>query len=190
MGDGQMAHARQEAAEQATATADTARAASGEVAGTAARQAGAVTDEARRQAGTAARELRGRVMEEAQVQSQHTAEAIGRWADDLAGMAHNAPGDSPARSLAERAAEGGYRASHYLEERGADGVVEELQHFARKRPGVFLVGAALAGLAVGRVIKSGSSAGSGVDGQSVAQGQQNEALGEQRQLPVSSGGVR
>jgi len=189
---GQMEHARQEAAHQATATADKARAASGEVAGTAARQAGAVTDEARRQAGTAVRELGGRVKEEAQVQSQHTAEAIGRWADDLARMADNAPGDSPARSLAQRAAQSGYRASHYLEEQGADGVVEELQHFARKRPGVFLFGAALAGLAVGRVIKSSGSAGNS-DGQGAAQGQeaarweQDAARDEWRRLPDGSG---
>jgi hypothetical protein len=52
------------------------------------------------------------------------------------------------------AADGGRRAAGYLDERGLDGAIEELQRFARRRPGVFLAGAALAGFAAGRIAKA------------------------------------
>jgi hypothetical protein len=48
-----------------------------------------------------------------------------------------------------------------LEERGAEGVLEDVQDFARRRPGMFLAGAAVAGFAVGRMIRGARDASSG-----------------------------
>jgi hypothetical protein len=145
--------------EEASATAGQAKQAAGEVAGSVAEQARTVAGEARQQAGTVVRDLRGRVTDEVQGQTHRAAGTLRQWAEDLDGLAQNAAVDSPARSLVEQAAGGGYRAADYLDKNGVGGMVQELQGFARRRPGAFLGGAALTGLVVGRLAKAGSKAG-------------------------------
>jgi hypothetical protein len=71
----------------------------------------------------------------------------GIWADDLADLADKADAESPARNLAVQAADHGHRAAGHLDKRGAEGVVEGVQGFARRRPAVFLGGTVLAGFA-------------------------------------------
>ncbi|MDT0343475.1 hypothetical protein [Streptomyces litchfieldiae] len=129
-------------------------------AGTAREQGRSMAYQARDQARTTAHDLRGRVADEADSQTHRTAGTVRQWADDLAGLAHNAPGDSPARTLVAQAAEGGHQAADYIDQHGFGGLIDEVQDFARRRPAAFLGGAALAGLAVGRMVKAGR-AGSG-----------------------------
>ncbi|WP_055574455.1 hypothetical protein, partial [Streptomyces prasinopilosus] len=143
---------------EASATAGQAKQAAGEVAGTAAEQARTVASEARQQAGTAVHDLRGRAMEEAEEQARRAAGALRGWASDLSDLADHARNDSPARGFAAQAADRGHRAADYLEEQGVEGLVSDLQSFARRRPGAFLGGALLAGLAVGRLAKASSAA--------------------------------
>lgn len=157
-GAGRAQQAGQTAKQEASATADRARQAAGEVAGTVTEQAKAVTGEAREQAGAAARELRGRVTEQAESQTKRGAEALRQWADDLSGLADKADGESPAKTLVAQVADRGHRAADYLDKQGAEGLVQDLQDFARRRPGAFLGAAALAGLVVGRLAKAGSKA--------------------------------
>ncbi|MET9802480.1 hypothetical protein [Streptomyces sp. NPDC006368] len=145
----------QAAKKEVAATAGQAGQAAGEVAGVAAEQAKEVAGQARQQAGTVVRDLRERVRGEARGQAERVAGTLRQWADDLGGMAENAPGDSPVRSLATQAADGGNRAADYLEKHGVDGLVGNVQDFARRRPGAFLGGAVLAGLVVGRLAKAG-----------------------------------
>jgi uncharacterized protein YjbJ (UPF0337 family) len=159
--DGRVQAAGQTAKEQASATAGQAREAAGDVAGTALDQARTVAGEARRQAGSAVGDLRGRVTEEVEGQTRRAAGTVRQWADDLAELARNAPDDSPVRSLVSQVADGGHRAADYLDRHGVEGMTEDLKGFARRRPGAFLAGAALAGLAVGRMAKAGSKAQSG-----------------------------
>jgi hypothetical protein len=144
----------QRAKQEAAGTAGRAREAATEVAGTAAEQGRAVKGEAVAQARRMSDEVRNRVGDEAQSQARRAAQALRQWSDDLASMAEGSKPDSPARAIVTRAADGGRRAAGYLDERGFDGAIEELQRFARRRPGVFLAGAALAGLAVGRIAKA------------------------------------
>ncbi|MCX5265801.1 hypothetical protein [Streptomyces sp. NBC_00199] len=139
---------------QASATADQAQQAAGQVAGTAVDQAKTVAGEARQQAGIVADDLRRRARDEAQGQTRRAAGTLHQWADDLAGLADNAQSDSPARSLAAQAADGGHRAADYLEKQGVDGVLSDVQDFARRRPAAFLGGALLAGFAAGRLVKA------------------------------------
>lgn len=138
---------------ETSATAGQARQAAGQVAGTAAEQARTVVGEARQQAGTVIEDLRGRAMDEADGQARRAAGTLRQWADDFSGLAARAEHDSPARSLAARAGDKGQRAADYLERQGVEGIAADLQDFARRRPGVFLGGALLAGLAVGRLAK-------------------------------------
>lgn len=155
---GRAQQAGQTAQQEASATADRARQAGGEVAGTVTEQAKVVTGEAREQAGAAVRELRGRVTEQAESQTKRGAQALRQWADDLSGLADKADGDSPAKTLVAQVADRGHRAADYLDKQGAEGLVQDLQGFARRRPGAFLGAAALAGLVVGRLAKAGSKA--------------------------------
>ncbi|CAL9286760.1 hypothetical protein [Streptomyces sp. SudanB52_2052] len=157
-GAGRAQRAGQTAKQEASATADRARQAAGEVAGTVTEQAKVVTGETREQAGAATRELRGRVTEQAESQTKRGAQALRQWADDLSGLADKADGDSPAKTLVAQVADRGHRAADYLDKQGAEGLVQDLQGFARRRPGAFLGAAALAGLVVGRLAKAGSKA--------------------------------
>ncbi|MFE2537273.1 hypothetical protein [Streptomyces sp. NPDC059371] len=144
--------------EEASATAGQAQEATAQVAGTAAEQARTVVGEARQQAGNVLGDLRGRAMEEADGQAQRAAGVLRQWAQDLSGLAEHAQGDSPARSLAAQAADRGHRTADYLDKQGVEGLVSDLQGFARRRPGAFLGGAVLAGLAVGRLTKAATHA--------------------------------
>jgi hypothetical protein len=150
--------AGQTAREQASAVTGQAGQAAGEVKSTALEQARTVTGEARRQTESAVSDLRERVTQEMEDQARRAAGTVRQWADDLAALADNAPGESQARSLVAQAADGGHRAADYLDKHGVAGMTDELKGFARRRPGAFLAGAALAGLAVGRMGKAGSKA--------------------------------
>ncbi|MEU8353924.1 hypothetical protein [Streptomyces sp. NPDC048845] len=151
----------QKAKQEAAATAGEAKQAASEVRSTAAHGAKAVAGTAREQAGSAVGDLRQRAMTEADSQLRRTADTVRHWADDVAGMAEHAPSDSPARTMAQKASDGGHRAADFLERRGAGGLAEEMQSFARRKPGVFLGGAAIAGLAAGRLAKDMKSSSHG-----------------------------
>ncbi|MGC0377697.1 hypothetical protein [Streptomyces sp. SAI-229] len=153
---------------EASATAGQARQAAGQVAGTAAEQARTVVGEARQQAGTVIEDLRGRAIDEADGQTRRAAGTLRQWANDFSSLAAHAEHDSPARSMAARAGDKGMRAADYLERQGVEGIAADLQGFARRRPGAFLGGALLAGLAVGRLAKvtqTASRAGGDGDGE-------------------------
>ncbi|GAA2894406.1 hypothetical protein GCM10010517_59090 [Streptosporangium fragile] len=146
---------------QPQSTAQQARSAAGEVAETAKGQTQAVTGEARQQARQVVDQLRDRVSEQTQQQSRRAAQGIRQWADDLASMSEGGKPDSPVSGVVQQVADGGRRAADYLEQHGLTGVVEEVQNFARRRPGAFLAGALAAGFLVGRLAKASGGATSG-----------------------------
>ncbi|MEU1127997.1 hypothetical protein ABZ371_31550 [Streptomyces sp. NPDC005899] len=172
------------AREQASATTAQAGQAAGEVAGTAAEQAKAVAGEARRQADSAVHDLKRRLMDEGQEQTDRLADAVRQWADDLGGLADGARKDSPARSLTARTADQGHRAADYLAGNSLDGMLGDLRDFGRRRPGVFLGGAVLAGLAVGRLGKAGKAAHSSDGGRPAAEHQEVAPLGPGSPAPA------
>ena len=147
----------QKAKQEASATAGQAGQAAGQAAGTAAEQSRAVADKAREQGRSAGLELRDRIAEEASEQTRRSVSTLRQWADDLSGMADRAPEGSSARGLVMRTADGGHRAANYLDQRGVQGLLDDTQEFARRRPGVFLGAMALAGFAVGRLARSDGS---------------------------------
>ncbi|GAA2436074.1 hypothetical protein [Streptomyces macrosporus] len=173
----------QAAKQETRATADRAKEAAGTVAGSAKEQARTVTSEARRQAMDMADHLKERAAKEADTQTKKTADAIRQWADDLSGMAESTRSDSPVRNLVAQAADGGRRAADTLESRGAGGLLEGVETFARRRPGAFLFGAALAGFAVARMAKAGAKAEhQGPDGAG------GEYYAPSSMVPVAAGG--
>ncbi|SNT63821.1 hypothetical protein SAMN05216276_110514 [Streptosporangium subroseum] len=139
-------------------TVQHARSAAGEVADTAKGQTQAVAGEAKQQARQVVDQLRGHVGDQAQHQSQRAAQGIRQWAEDLASMSEGAKPDSPVSGVVQQVADGGRRAADYLDQHGLTGVVQEVQSFARRRPGAFLAGAAAAGFLIGRIAKASGGA--------------------------------
>jgi hypothetical protein len=127
--------------------------AAGDVAGTAKEQAKRVGAEARSQARTVASELRGKLDETARTQNGRLVGSIRQTADHLDEMRGDRS-DSPAAAVVSRIADGGRQFADYLDRNGPDGVLREVEDFARRRPGAFLATALAAGFVVGRLGKS------------------------------------
>lgn len=146
---------RGRAGEGATVVAENAS----EVTATVKDQAAEVAGEAAAQARDLVAEARDQLQEQARSQTRRLAENVRRLADELQEMAHDGKPDSTAAAAMAQLAQGGHRAASHLESRGPDGLVSEVQDFARRRPGLFLAGAAVAGFALGRVGKGVGAAG-------------------------------
>jgi len=116
-------------------------------------QATQVMDEVRTQTSTVAHQVRERVAEEARTQNDRLADGLRTMAGELQQMAADRP-DTPARAVVERIAESGQQAAEYLSKHGPDGVLAEVQEFARRRPGAFVVTALVSGFVVGRLGKA------------------------------------
>ena len=127
--------------------------AAADVAGTAAEQAQRVGAEARDQARTITAEVRDKVGEQARAQSDRLISTIRETADHLDEMRGDRQ-DSPAATVVARVADGGRQFADYLDQHGPEGVLQEVQDFARRRPGAFLATALAAGFVVGRLGKS------------------------------------
>jgi len=142
--------AGQGAAQAAGQAAESAGHAAREVVGTAAEQgrqlAGQVGDQTRSVVADVRRSVAGQL----HTGHQQMADGLRRIADDLGAMTGER-GDTPAGQLVQRLSESGRRAADYLQERGPEGLLDDVQDFARRRPGTFLLAAAAAGFVVGRL---------------------------------------
>ncbi|HEX8868442.1 MAG TPA: hypothetical protein VF821_22475 [Lentzea sp.] len=154
MAENEMGGVRETAQQEGTAVAQHAKDAAGEVRATAQDQFGQVAHEAKAQAADVLRDARSRVAEEAEQQARKASTQLGRIADELSSMAENASPDSMSAGAIRQVADTSRQAARYLDERGARGLLDSAQDFARRRPGAFLLGAAVAGFLVGRVAKS------------------------------------
>ena len=140
------------AGQVAAEATDAATKAAGNVAGTAKEQAGQVADEVSAQARNVALDMRDKVTEQARTQNDKLADGIRRMADDLDQMRAQR-GDSPAAQVVSRVADGSRQVADYLADRGPEGLLGDVQDYARRKPGTFLATALVAGLVVGRLGK-------------------------------------
>ncbi|WP_225804524.1 hypothetical protein [Streptomyces sp. NK15101] len=131
-----------------------------EVGGTAKEQAANVVGEATAQARSLVDDLRGQLQGQAQSQTERLAENVRQLAQELREMSEGGKPDSTMAGVARQLADGGEQAAARIERRGPDGLVGDLQDFARRRPGAFLAGAAVAGFLVGRTGKGVGAASS------------------------------
>lgn len=125
-----------------------------ELAGTVKDQVGQVGQEVSAQARNLLAETRAQVKAQGQAQTDHLAETFKRLGDQLVALVEGRTEE--AGVLSEYAAQGAQRLQGLakdLQSGGLDGVRDDLRRFARRRPAAFLAGAALAGFAVGRVVK-------------------------------------
>ncbi len=133
-------------------TADAAGRAAADVKDTAKEQARRVTGEAQTQVRQVASQVRDRVGEQARTQNDKLVDGIRRMADELDEM-RGQRGDSPAATVVQRVADGGRQFADHLARQGPEGVLRDVQDFARRRPGAFLATALAAGFVVGRLGK-------------------------------------
>jgi hypothetical protein len=124
-----------------------------QLAETAADQAKQVTAEAGRQARDLIDEARGQVGSEALAQQQKVAIGLRSLVDELTSMAEKGGQSGPATEIANQAAERVRRAATWLDQREPGDLVGELRRLGRQHPGTFLLGAALAGVLVGRLTR-------------------------------------
>ncbi|WP_433824536.1 hypothetical protein ACQP2E_20550 [Actinoplanes sp. CA-015351] len=120
---------------------------------TAKEQAQRVGAEAKAQARTVAADVRNKVSEQARTQNDNLVSSIRQTADHLDEM-RGARQDGPAAAVVSRVADGGRQLADYLDRNGPEGVLQEVQDFARRRPGAFLATTLAAGFVVGRLGKS------------------------------------
>jgi hypothetical protein len=130
---------------------------------TAVEQAQRVGAETKVQARNLAADVRDRLSEQARTQNDRLAGSIRDTADQLDEMRGDRS-DSPAATVVARVADGGRQLADYLDRNGPEGVLREVQDFARRRPGAFLATALAAGFVVGRLGKGVAKADSGSSG--------------------------
>jgi hypothetical protein len=158
--EGNAGRAKEAVQHEASQTAEHARSVTQDVAGTAKEQARQVTQEATDQARRVVTDARDRLSGEIDSQTGRAAEGLRQWAGELEQMAGSGSDGSPVRTVVRQLSDTGRRAADYLDEHGVGGVVGEVGQFARRRPGAFLVGAAVTGFLAGRLAKATAAAGS------------------------------
>lgn len=151
-GDSKAQQVAGQAKQVAGQTKEAAGQAASEVKDTAVEQAQRVGSEAKAQVRNVASEVRGKVGEQAKTQNDKLVGTIRQTADQLDEMRGDR-GDSPAAAVVSRVADGGRQLADYLDRNGPEGVLREVQDFARRRPGAFLATALAAGFVVGRLGK-------------------------------------
>jgi hypothetical protein len=151
------------AVEEARNVGQTAAQAGSQVASTATDQAKEVVQETQRQAKDLLEQGRSQLKEQTLAQQQKAAQGLSSLAQELRGLAdgssQGAPG--PARDLLQQASGMVEQFADRLQNREPAQLLDEVRNFARRKPGMFLLGAAAAGILAGRLTSGMKAAHSG-----------------------------
>jgi len=148
------------ATERASDVADTAKDRASDVVGTAKEEATVVIDEARTQVRDLYQQATSTLRDQAENQTSTVANALRELSEQGRALVEGRGEEAgQARDYARQAADKAGEIAERIETLGLDGVLDEVQRFARRRPGAFLAGAALAGVVVGRLVRNASSGG-------------------------------
>lgn len=151
-------------------------------------QAAEVADQASVQARNLLEETRQRLEEQTATGAIRLGEQLQRLGEEALALSEGHPEQAPnlqgyvkraANTLLETA-DRAYAVSDDIQARGITGVLSDVQTFARRRPGVFLLGAAGLGLVAGRAVRAAKD--------DAAQGEEPAAL--PRRTPVTGTGTR
>lgn len=154
------------AKQQASAIAGTAMDSGKQVATEAKQQVRRVTDEAQGQLRNLVHQSRDELREHASAQASRAGASMQTLSEQMTALAQGRPEQSG--GLADYVGQSGDRIGQYarrLQNGGADSVINDLTSFARRRPGLFLLGAVAAGFATGRLIRGAQTAGAGPGGE-------------------------
>jgi ElaB/YqjD/DUF883 family membrane-anchored ribosome-binding protein len=175
--------------EQAKAAVSTASDKAGEVAAEAGQQVRNVVEEAKQQSRELVDRTREDVLGQARERGQQAAGSMRTLADRLGALADgNATAAGP---LVEYVREGQYRINRLAGRLDEDpeALFEELRHFARRKPAVFLAGAGVLGFLAGRLVRSGNQSSSGSTARSALSVSPPLASPPPMSAPVASGAV-
>jgi uncharacterized protein YjbJ (UPF0337 family) len=121
-------------------------------------QARQVKDEVATQARGLVDQAKSELRDQGRSQADQAAQAIRRVSDQAEALAAGRVDE--AGNVAEyvrRAGDQVRKVADRVDERGVDGMVDDVQNFARQRPGVFLLGCAAAGFVTGRLLRGGAA---------------------------------
>lgn len=145
--------------------ARTAQADARQLAGTVKSQAVQVKGELAGQARGMLAETQGQFQAQADMQASRLAGALLQVGGQAVALSQGRPEQAgPLVDYAEQAATWLDDTASYIEERGLEGLATDVVDFARRRPAVFLAGAAVVGFGVGRLIRSGGLTDGSSDG--------------------------
>jgi len=150
------------AKQQAQQAAGTAAQESKHVAGVAQGEAQKVAGEAKSQVQDLVGQATSQVEDQSRTQLGRLAETLRSYGEDLQKMAEQS--DGPASGLAREAADRVQGLSAHLDGREPRELLEDLRSFARRKPGVFLGGALVAGVVAGRLTRGAKAAHDGPSG--------------------------
>lgn len=159
---GHLAHT---AAEKGAHAAHTAAEKGGHVAHAAAEQGGHVASEARRQARNLTGEAGTQLRDQARAQQHRAADGLRGIGRELSSMAERSEDSGMAAQAVRRAADAAQQAAGWLDEREPGEMLHDVRSYARRHPGTFLAGAALAGMLVGRLTRNLTASGDGARGE-------------------------
>lgn len=158
--DGSASDVRKHAADASGEVAVSAKEKARDVAGEAGQQAREVAAEARARARGLVDEARSQMRSQAATQRDRVCSGLRSLGDELDAMATKGDQSGPATEVARQASDRARALASYLDQHEPGDLLDEVREFARRRPGVFLFGAALAGVVAGRLTR-GVAASSG-----------------------------
>jgi hypothetical protein len=156
------------AKEQASQVGDAAQQQASAVADTAKVQAGRVTSEVRTHAQDLLGQTTDQVGAQADEQTQRLAVNLKRLSGHFETMASSGEPGSTAHTLVDEASRRTGELSTYLDGHQFGEIISDLKGFARRRPGAFILGSAVAGLVVGRLGRAVKDAPDSADGAETA----------------------
>ena len=173
MGEGDGGRARNAAGaatEHGQQVAERAGAEASQVADAAKDQARQVKDEVATQARGLVDQAKEEFRQQGESQADQVAYAIRRVCDQTEALAEGRVEEAGAvADYVRRAGDQVCRVADHIERRGVEGVLNDAQDFARRRPGAFLLGCTAAGFAVGRLIRGGAASSGGSDGGAIGE---------------------
>lgn len=147
---GKVDAAKQEAAD----LKDTASSQAKSVIGIAKEEASTVASETKTQVKDLYAQTQRELKEQAGTQQQRIAAGLRSVGDELGSMADNTDGGGVARDLVQQVSGRLSSAATWLSDRDPSSVVDEVKKFARRKPGTFILVAAVAGIIAGRLTRA------------------------------------
>ena len=132
-------------------------------------QAAEVADQASVQARNLLEETQSRIEEQTVAGAQRLGQQLQQLGEEALALSEGRPDEAPnVQGYVKRAAntlldcaDRAYGVSDDIQTRGMGGMLSDVQTFARRRPGVFLLGAAGLGLVAGRAVRASKDDGDG-----------------------------
>ncbi|CAQ01151.1 hypothetical protein ACR8AL_13600 [Clavibacter sepedonicus] len=146
--------AKDTAKEQAASVAGDAKAGTQHVADVTKDEAGKVASEVKSQAQDLIAQTRDQLREQTGVQQERAAGSLRTLSDELRDMGDKSESTGLASELVSQAAQRSGSAASYLEGRDPGTLLKDVTDFARRRPGLFVGLAVVAGVAAGRLTRS------------------------------------